>query len=164
MTVTASLQHGTVTADTISLHGLATSSTLATGREGTAVDHTVGKEIDSLVGGKVTVGTTPTANTQIQIWAFGSYDGTSYSGGATGIDAALTPQSTELLRLVTVIPNVGTTSNQQYNWGPFSLAQIFGGTLPRKTGIFVTHNTGVNLNATPANHEVKRTPVSYASA
>jgi hypothetical protein len=36
--------------------------------------------------------------------------------------------------------------------------------MPRKWSVFVVHNTGVALNATGANHEVKHTPVKYESA
>lgn len=162
MTVTASILHGAATTDTITLASLASDTNLVAGREGTAVSHE-DAEIDSVVGGKVMTGTSPTASRQIEIWAAGSYDGTSFSGAATGSDANLTPQEKTLLKLLTIIPT-SATSNQAYTWGPFSLAQAFGGTLPRKTSIFIVHNTGVNLNATGGNHEVKRTPVNYVSA
>ena len=108
-------------------------------------------------------GTTPTASRQIEVWAYGSYDGTSHSGGATDSDANLTPQEKTLLFLLTIIPT-SSTSNQAYTWGPFSLAQAFGGSLPRKTGIYIVHNTGAALNSTAGNHEVKRTPIKYSSA
>ncbi len=162
MTTTASILHGSATTDTITLASLATDTNLVAGREGTVVSHE-DAEIDSIVGGKVTTGTSPTASKQIEIWAYGSYDGTSYSGGATGSDANLTPQEKTLLKLLQIIPTTNV-SNQLYTWGPFSMAQAFGGTLPRKTGIFIVHNTGANLHATGGNHEVKRTPVNYTSA
>ena len=159
---TATILHDAATTDTITLASLASDTNLVAGREGTAVSHE-DAEIDSLVGGKVTTGTSPTASRQIEVWAYGSYDGTSYSGGASGSDANLTPQEKTLLRLLTIIPTVNT-SNQAYTWGPFSMAQAFGGSLPRKTGVFIVHNTGVNLNSTAGNHEVKRTPIKYSSA
>ena len=159
---TATILHDAATTDTITLASLASDTNLVAGREGTAVSHE-DAEIDSLVGGKVTTGTSPTASRQIEVWAYGSYDGTSYSGGASGSDANLTPQEKTLLRLLTIIPTVNT-SNQPYTWGPFSMAQAFGGSLPRKTGVFIVHNTGVNLNSTAGNHEVKRTPIKYSSA
>lgn len=159
---TATIVHEAAATDTISLASLASDTNLVAGREGTAVDHE-DDEIDSIVGGKVTTGTSPTASRQIEVWAYGSYDGTTYSGGATGSDANLTPSEKTLLKLLTIIPTVNT-SDKTYQWGPFSLAAAFGGTLPRKTGIYIVHNTGVNLNATGSNHEVKRTPVKYASA
>lgn len=159
---TASILHGAATTDTITIASLASDTNLVAGREGTAVSHE-DAEIDSIVGGKVTTGTSPTASRQIEIWAYGSYDGTSYSGGASGSNANLTPTEKTTMALLTIIPTVNT-SDKTYTWGPFSLANAFGGTLPRKTGIFIVHNTGVNLNATGGNHEVKRTPVNYTSA
>lgn len=162
MSATASILHGAATTDTMTLASLASDTSLVAGREGAAVGHE-DAEIDSIVGGKVTTGTGPTTARQIEVWAYGSYDGTSFSGGATGNDANLTPQEKSLLRLLTIIPTVAT-SDKTYTWGPFSMAQAFGGTLPRKTGIYIVHNTGVALNASGGNHEVKRTPVNYVSA
>jgi hypothetical protein len=162
MPFTATILHQAPTTDTITLASLASDANLVAGRAGSSVNHD-SDEVDSLVGGKVTTGTSPTANRQIEVWAYGSYDGTSFSGGATGSDANLTPQEKSLLRLLTVIPT-SATSDQAYTWGPFSMAQAFGGALPEKTGVYVVHNTGVALNATGANHEVKRTPVKYQSS
>lgn len=162
---TATPLYGSPTALTITLAGLATSATLLVGRESTAVDNKdVDDAVDALVGGKVTVGTTPTGATQIQIWAYGSYDDTEYTGSASGSDAALTPPSKETLKLLQVIPHSGSVSNIVYKWGPTSVANAFGGAMPVQWGIWITHNTGVNLNATGANQEVVYIPVKYESA
>lgn len=164
MTTTATPANQTVVTHTITLASLATDASLLAGREGTAIDNNgTDDAIDSMVGGKITTGSSPTASKQIEIWLSGSYDGTSYSGGATGSDANLSPQAKSLLKLLTIIPT-SSTSNQLYTWGPFSVAQAFGGTMPRKWSVFVVHNTGVNLNSTGGNHEVKHTPVKYESA
>jgi hypothetical protein len=161
---TATPNYGTPVALTMTLASLASDANLVAGRASTAVDNgSAGADaIDALVGGKITTGTSPTADRQIEVWAYGSYDGTSYSGGATGSDANLTPQAKSLLRLLTVIPTT-STSNQAYTFGPFSIAQAFGGVVPEKWGIYVVHNTGVNLHATAGNHEVKYTPVKFES-
>lgn len=158
---------GTPTAMTIGLSTgpLASDTNLVAGRESTAVDNSTADAIDFMVGGKVTTGTSPTANRQIEVWAYGSYDGTSYGGGATGSDANLTPQGSQKtgLRLLVIIPT-SSTSNQTYTWGPYSIANAFGGLVPYKWGIWIVHNTGVALNATAGNHEVKYTSVKYESA
>jgi hypothetical protein len=161
---TATPANQTVTTHTITLASLASDTNLVAGREGTAIDNNATEDaIDAMVGGFVSTGTTPTASKQIEIWLAGSYDGTSYSGGATGSDANLSPQAKSLLRLLQIIPTT-STSNQKYTWGPFSVASAFGGCMPRKWSVFIVHNTGVNLNATGSNHEVKHTPVKYESA
>lgn len=164
MTTTAKPLYNTAAALTMTLASLASDANLAAGRESTAIDNSTDLAIDSTVGGKITTGTTPTASKQIQVWLIGSYDGTSYSGGASGTDANLTPQASDtvLLKLLTVIPT-NATSNQTYTWGPFSVAQAFGGVMPKKWSVFIVHNTGVALNATAGNHEVKYIPVQYQS-
>ena len=154
--------YSAVTTHTITLASLASDSNLLAGQQGTAIDNTSELADDSMVGGKVTTGTSPTATKQIEIWAFGSYDGTSYSAGAGASNAGFTPVTKTLMALLQVIPTT-STSNQLYVWGPFSVARAFGGTMPKNWGIYVVHNTGVNLNATAGNHEVKHTPVKYQS-
>jgi hypothetical protein len=56
------------------------------------------------------------------------------------------------LKLGAVIDVDATTSDRPYDVAPFSVAALFGGALPRKVGIFITHNTGVNSNSTGSNH------------
>ena len=162
MTV-ALISYGSPTAITLTLASLATASTLLTGRESTVVNSTTSLSVDYLVGGTITVSSAgATANTQIEVWSYGSYDGTNYSGGATGSDAALTVTNTKnQMRLLTTIP-VSTTSSQAYVWGPFSVAQAYGGAPPVKWGVFVTHNTGANLNA--SGQETDYIPISYTSS
>src|SRR3954468_22918565 len=143
---TATPSYGTSTAITMTLASLATDANLLAGRESAAVDNTTDLAIDSLVGGKIKAGTTPTTGKQIEIWAAGSYDGTTFSGGCTGSDANLTFASEKTsLRLLTILPT-DNTSNHTYEWGPFSIAAAFGGTMPKKWSIYIVHNTGVNLN------------------
>lgn len=161
---TATPLYGTPTAMTCTLTGLATAASLDVGRESTALDQKDTLDaIDVHVGGKITTGTTPTASRQIEIWAYGSYDDTEFSGAATGSDAALTPTEKTTMRLLTMIPTTNG-SDRSYKFGPFSIAQAFGGVVPVQLGIWVTHNTGVNLNATAANQEIVYTTVKYESA
>lgn len=161
---TVSLQYASPITLTITLTSLASDTNLSAGRASTAVDNSTDQYIDFLVGGRVTTGTSPTTNRQIEIWAYGSYDGTTYSAGASGSDAAFSPGVEKpLMKLLQIIPTDGT-SNRTYEWGPCSIAQAFGGTCPPKWGVYVVHNTAVALNGTEANHEVRATPVKYASA
>lgn len=160
---TASPLYGTTTAMTITLASLASDTSLVAGRQSAVVANGTDDAIDALVGGKVTTGTSPTASRQIEVWLFGSYDDSEYSGGAGASDAALTPDTKTLLKLLTIIPTVNT-SDKAYRFGPFSVAQAFGGVMPENWGVYIVHNTGVNLNSTGGNHEVYYTPVKYESA
>ena len=97
---TATPTFGSVTTHTITLTSLASDTNLVAGRAGTAIDNVREGAIDAMVGGSVTSGTGPTAARQIEVWCYGSCDGTSYSGGATGSDANLTPQEKTLMKLL----------------------------------------------------------------
>lgn len=145
---TATILYGTNTGITFTISGLASSTGLLAGRESTAVDNTTDIAVDAMVGGKIVTATSAatTTATQIQVWAIGSYDGTAFTAGATGTDAGFTPDTgaKNLLRLFTAIPNV-TTSTVTYVWGPYSVGQAFGGTMPKKWSLFVVQNTGQPL-------------------
>lgn len=162
---TATPLNGTVTTHTITLTSLASDTNLVAGRAGTAINNgSAGEDaMDATLGGFVTTGTSPTANRQIEIWVYGSYDGTSYSGDATGADANLTPSAKASMKLAQVIPT-DATSNKKYTFCSGSVAALFGGVMPPRWGVFAVQNTGVALNATAANHEIRHTPVKYESA
>jgi hypothetical protein len=153
---------------TITLASLATSSTHLVGRESTAYAIDGAQPvIDVLLSGKITVGTTPTANTSIEIWIAAPINDTpTWGGGIAGTgDAAATITNAQVkngyLKLAAVLSVVATTSNVVYPFGPISVASLFGGVLPTDIVVFVVHNTGVNLNATAGNHEISVQPVYH---
>jgi len=157
------LAYGSSSALTITLASLATDANLLAGRESTAVDNTSNLYLDYLIGGKVTAGTSPTASKEIRVYAYASVDDTpTYPDVFDGTDSAETVTSSDIrdagLRLIAVM-STSNTSDRTYWFGPVSLAAVFGGTIPKKFGIFVVHNTGVNLNATGGNHVISITPV-----
>ena len=156
---------GSPVAMTITLASLASDTNLIAGRESTVVNSTASFAVDFLVGGTITASSTSaTASRQIEIWAYGTYDGTSYSAGATGSDANFSPTGEKtLLKLLTIIPT-DATSSHAYQWGPFSIAQAFGGVAPLSWGSYVVHNMGSALSATGANHEMEYIPVYYTSS
>jgi hypothetical protein len=160
---TATPTFGTIVTHTIAAQALASDTNLLAGRAGTAIDQ-IGTDdaIDALVGGLVTLGTSPTTAKQIEFWAYASFDGTLFNDAITGTDANVTLINKGILRLLTVILT-NATSNQAYRWGPFSIAQAFGGIVPAKWGIYVVHNTAVALNATAGNFIVKHYPIKFSS-
>ena len=163
MTTTSPVYSAKVT-HTITLASLASDANLLAGRAGTAINQAdTDDAIDALVGGLVTTGTGPTTGRQIEVWAYGSYDDTTFNDEITGSDANKTLVTKTLLRLLTIIPT-NATSDQAYRWGPYSVAQAFGGFVPVQWGIFIVHNTGVNLNSTAGNHEVEHIPVKLETA
>lgn len=162
---TASINYPGTTTLTITLASLASDTNLVAGRASTFVDNSSNLDIDHLLGGFITTGTTPTTARQIEVWVAPSVNGGSsnFAGGATGSDANLTPQEKTLMKLLTIIPTNGT-SNQQYNFGPFSIANACGGTMPQFYAIYFVQNTAAALNATPANQAVTAQRVKYTSA
>lgn len=153
---------------TITLASMATDSNLLTGRESTAVANGSNLYLDYLLSGKITTGTSPTANKSIEVWLYGEVEDTpTYPDVFDGTDSAETVTSADVkraaLRLAASI-NTASTSNVTYWFGPVSVASLYGGRVPRNWGVFVTHNTGVNLHATGGNHAIWQKGVYATSA
>lgn len=146
---------------TITLASLASDTNLLTGRESTAVDNSSNLYLDYLVSGKVTTGTSPTTAKSIQVWAVGSWDGTNWPDVFDGTDSAETITSANHKNSVCrFLAEMATdaTSDRTYHFGPVSVASAFGGVLPPKFVLFVTHNTAVNFNSTAGNHQIRLQP------
>jgi hypothetical protein len=160
---------GTATAITCGVASLASSASFVAGRESNEIDNTTNKFIDALVSGNITVGTTPTANTQINIYVWGSDVSlaTTVIDTLDGADSAETITNTGVLAsalaIGAVIPVYATTSDVGYPIKPFSVANLFG-KMPRFWGLFVSHNTGAALNSTAGNHVLKYVGIKFDSA
>ena len=138
---TASQNYATAAALTITLTSLGDGSY----RQSTAVDNGTNKYLDAIIGGSIQVGTSPTDGSAIEIFAYGTYDnGTTYTAGCSGSDAAYTADGEESLLAPLALIIVDSTSDQDYVWGPVSVAQAFGGFLPEEWGIVV--RTGPELH------------------
>lgn len=147
---------------TITLASLASDTSLLTGRESATIDNSSNLYLDYLISGKITAGTSPTAARSIEVWAVGSWDGTNWPDVFDGTESAETITSADIkasvCRFVAAMATANT-SDRTYHFGPVSLAAAFGGTLPPKIVLFVTHSTGVALNATSGNHQIRIQPV-----
>lgn len=148
--------NGDTTAFTCAFASLASDTNLLAGRAGTAIDNRTTLDQDIVIGGAVRVGTTPTVNTTIEIWA---YVPTSIAGGTPTYPDSITGSDTNdtltsrnvmysgltLLKTITV----AATSDVIYPVADISIAQVFG-YVPEFLGLFVVHNTGAALHATQA--------------
>lgn len=155
--------YGTPADVTITLASLASDTNLLAGRQSSEIDNTTVRALDYLISGKITTGTSPTGGS-IEIWAVGSFDNVGlYPDTITNAgDAAktlTTGTKTGFVRLVAAIaPN--TTSNVTYPFAPISLASLFGSSVcPPRFVLFVVQSSGVALNATAANHQIRIQPV-----
>ena len=147
------------------LTSLATSSDFTAGYEWFLVDVAGMSPIprDVRHSGKIRVGTTPTANTEIRIYLVASNDGSTWPDVFDGTGSAETVTSSGIRDSVCKLAAVMATdaTSDRVNWfGPVSVASLFGGMVPKKFVVFVTHNTGVNLNATGGNHAIYVTPAT----
>lgn len=149
------IAYGSSTAITNAIQSLATSSTWLAGYESDVVDNTTNLYLDYTIEGKVTVGTTPTANTEIRIYVVASFDGTTWPDVFDGTTGAETITSAGVrdgfAKLAAVLTVDATTSDRSYPFS-FTVASLFGGVCPAKFLLFTAHNTGVNLNSTGGNH------------
>lgn len=166
---TVSISYRASSTITIAPENVASSSTFVAGVESSVYDNTTNKDVDVLIAGTWTCGTTPTANTQVLVYVFAVRDDTpTYPDVFDGTSSAETVTTVGVgagfLKLGGSAQVDSTTSNRAYDIGPFSVAQLFGGVCPPKFGLFVTHNTGVNSNSTAGNHVWKATGISYTVA
>lgn len=142
----------------ITLASLASDTNLLAGRESDAQDNRSNGDIDALLGGKITTGTSPTANRVIEVWAYANISSSigtpAYVDTIAGSNANRTLTSANvkqpMLRLVAQIV-IDSTSDRTYFFAPVSIASLFG-FMPKFWGAFVVHNCGVALNATGGNH------------
>jgi hypothetical protein len=146
---------------TITLASLASDTNLLAGQESGAFDNSSNLYLDCLVSGKITTGTSPTTGKSIQVWAVGSWDGTSWPDVFDGTDSAETITSANhknsICRFIAEMAT-DATSDRTYHFGPVSIAAAFGGVMPVKWILFVVHNTAVALNATAGNHQIRLQP------
>ena len=152
---------------TITLASLATSSTFLVGRESTVIDNSSNKYIDyRLTCTKITTGTTPTVDKDIRVYAHGTMDDTpTYLDVLTGADAGATITNAYILdsglTLIGATSN-SATSNVGYPIKLLTVAEAFG-VCPLKFGLFVAHNTAVNLNSTGSNHVLSHKGIYFTA-
>ncbi len=139
------LGYAATTSFTITLASLASGSA----RESVAYVATVGGTAYDDYMLQLSVGiTTPTSagSKAVYIWFAGSADGSNYSEPATGADAAITIGTNHnLLGPFTVAINVGTLF---YDVCIGSVAQYFGGIIPKKWNIIIENQAGAGFGST----------------
>jgi hypothetical protein len=145
---TINIAYSSNTAITFDISSLGTSSTFVAGRECSEIDNTTNKYVDCIVNVKGITGhasTAPTVGQMINLWLWGA----DTSLGTTAIDVLDGTDSAETLSHVAVLNSlrlVGSTAvtvataGLVYYIQPFSVAQQFGGIMPKFWGLFLAHN------------------------
>lgn len=128
--------------------------------------------LDVMVGGKIVVNGTIAADGYIEVYAYGSYDGTTMTGGLNNVSlpGAITwgtntgANGYQDLRLLGVASVDDTDDGDTVEFGPFSIAQAFGGFVPPKWGVVIKNSTGAAFDATGTGNEVKYVGVKIATS
>ncbi len=157
---TSKISYGSTTAITMTLASLANNAA----RECAAIDNGTNLYIDAMVRLHCQLVTgTPSNDTAIQVWFYGSEDGTNYGDNATGSDAAVTMRNPNNFRgpWTIVTPDAGGLT---YKAVIPSVASFFGGVLPKKWGFVVENRTGLAFNATEGNHTKQYTGIYLTSS
>lgn len=154
---TVKIAYSSNTTITMDLSALASSSTFIAGRESSQIDNSSNLYVDAIVSGRFIVGTTPTLPCQLNVYVWGA--DTSLATTAIdvldGTDSAETLTNTTVLnsalRLGASIQILVNTSNITYDIAPFSVAQLFGGVMPKFWGLYVAHNHTAALKTDAGN-------------
>lgn len=121
-------------------------------REATAVDNSSNLFVDALVGGKVKTGAGSGAGDYIDVYVSGSVDaGTTYGGDCSGTDGAYAGESANLIHLGRISTPVAETT---FEFGPWSIADAFGGVLPKNWTLVFDNESDSILDTTGGNHEI----------
>jgi len=148
---------------TTNLQSLASDTNLLAGWSSAVIDNTSNLSVDEQVTGAIVTGTSPTISTSVLVYAWSVLDDTpTYPDTISGSEGTKTITSANVLnsgafKLLGVI-TVDATTNRSYPFA-FNIAQAFGGTMPKKWGLFVAHNTGVALKS--SGQVVTRIPHQY---
>lgn len=135
--------------------GLASDTNLLTGIEVAEIDNRTQQAEDIIVNILTTTGTSPTDARRIEIWAIAADASGNYPDVFDGTTSSETISSATMkANICQLVVSFATTStsDQKYRRNGISLRQVFGGVLPGRCVLFQTHNTGVALNSTAANH------------
>ena len=109
--------------------------------------------LDAIVVASCFIATAPTSDQAVHFYAYGTVDGSNYTDAVDGTDNNLTTgaRNSRSLGILSM-----TSPNVVARGGPWSIAQAFGGVLPRSWGVIAVNSTGTYLSNANANaNEVK---------
>lgn len=152
---TSNIYYSSNTAITFDVSSLGTSSTFVAGRESNEVDNTSNKYVDALVQVDGITGhasTAPTVGQEIRLYVWGQ-DTSAASQNLDvldGVDSAKTLGHVSVLnslKLAGIATVTVASAGLKYYILPFSVAQLFGGIMPKYWGLYLAHNQTGSLAA-----------------
>ncbi len=135
------------------LQSIATSATWVAGWISGIIDNTSDLDLDKTISAKFAIGDSAVAG-EIRVYAFAMLDDANwpaiFSTGTPGTEGTATVTTTTIrdaamAMLWQAVTRADPGTDDVYQMLPISLAQAFGGVLPQKACLFVTHSTGVAL-------------------
>ena len=152
---TVNIAYSANTAITFDISSLGTASAFLAGRESTEIDNTTNKFVDAIVnvdGITSHASTVPVIGTMINLWVWGADTSLATTAIDTldGTDSAETISNAAILNSLRLAGSAVTTTNTAalvYYIMPFSVAQLFGGVMPKFWGLFLAHNQAGALAA-----------------
>lgn len=134
------------------LDSLASDTTFLTGRESNVIDNTTNLYVDVTLSGQFKANNTAPTVGQIQVYVGAILEDTpTYPDVFDGTGSAETITSAgirnAILKCAATIAT-DATANRIYQFAPQSIAQLFGGVMPKKWFVFVTHSMVQTLNVT----------------
>lgn len=136
------------------LDSLASDTNLLAGWESTAIDNSSNLYVDALLAGRFKANNTAPTAGAILVMVGALLDDTNYPDVFDGTGSAETITSAAIRNsILRVAASIVTdvTSNRVYEFAPVSVAGLFGGAMPKKWFVFVTHSMVQALNATASN-------------
>ena len=166
---TLSIQYGTATSQGFTASAILSDTGLSTGRAGTPFSNATTLYVDVLLSGILKTATGITLNTFLEVWTAANVGAASeLTANCPTSEAAFSPGvEKSLLQLAWsfLVTSTATTAERQYDFGPISIASLYGGTLPQHFNVAVFHNTGVALaSSTATSHEFTFQGIQYTSA
>lgn len=141
---TDNIKYSNSTSITCTFGSLTNSATV--GRSCASVDNSSNLYVDAFVTVIATTGAGTQANDKsIYVYVYGSEDGTNYDEEESlspSSDASYTINAPTIFKGPVQIPVL--TASKQYN-RTFSIAQFFGGVMPKKWGLIIVNYTGQTL-------------------
>lgn len=144
------LKYAASAALTCDVSSLASDTDLLQGVESATIDNTTDGYDDYLISGSVKVASSGLSTPRlIEVFAV-AWDGSSWPDVFDGTTGAETITSEEIRNSIcrpVAIMSTTATASQTYHFSGVSARQAFGGVLPAKFVLFVTHSTGNALAA-----------------
>lgn len=136
----------------------------AAARSSASISNATNLFIDASLTVKVGIGTTTGTDNAVYVYGYGSYDSVLFGGQTSGTDASVvtTPTNLPLLGVISYVNPPFTSTDLTIHIG--SVANAFGGNLPKYWGVVVDNRSGGSLVNTATNHKVEYQGIYATSA